>query len=185
MPSRLGAFARRFARSPSGTAFFVLAGGVGLLAILGVTGLLQGRTELRIAPEVVLNLSSGSVVPIGTDQRQIVVVNFFASWCPPCRDEAPALRTTWARLEDDPDVVMAGIIFKDSPSAAAGYMRDFGLGYPTVADDGGTLSRAFRISGIPKTFVIAPDGTVVLSHFGAIRAEQLLAAVEEARARSR
>lgn len=79
---------------------------------------------------------------------------------------------------------MAGVIYNDTASDAAGYMQDFGLGYPTVADGDRELARAFHVSGIPKTFVIAPDGTVVLSHFGAIRAEQLLAAVEEARARA-
>lgn len=112
---------------------------------------------------------------------RVVVLNFFASWCPPCRDEAPALRTVSNRVREMDDVLMVGVIFQDDRSSADDYMSDYDLGYAAVTDSGGELARAFRVGGIPKTFVIDRTGHIVLAHFGAIRPEVLLGAIEEAR----
>ena len=157
--------------------------GASLIAVLAFAGVVGQRGEPRTAPQVSFGLADGRVVDFvrPASESRVVVVNFFASWCPPCRDEAPALRTVWKWLEGKEDVVMVGIIFKDDPAAARSYMKDYDLGFETVEDLGGALARAFRVTGIPKTFVISPTGRVVLVHFGAISAEQLMAAIEEAR----
>ena len=158
--------------------------GLATVFILGATGILATMPDPSVAPDVQLTVGGEETISLAAPGH-IVVLNFFASWCPPCRDEAPALRTTWAKLSSDGDVTMTGVIYKDAIGEARGYMRDYSLRYGIAEDEAGTLAAAFRVTGIPKTFVIAADGSIVLNHFGAVRAEQLLAAVEEARARGK
>jgi len=152
---------------------------IGVVFLLSAFNVLRVSSPMSQAPESNLEL-----LPAGTtlaSPGKVVVLNFFASWCPPCRDEAPALRTVSNRIAGLDDVLMVGVIFQDDQSSANDYMSDYDLAYPAVADPGGDLARAFRVGGIPKTFVIDGAGRIVLAHFGAIRPEILLGAIEEAR----
>ncbi len=160
--------------------FFPLA--VAAVWGLAAAGLLASGTTQTRGPSVTLQASSTESVSLDQPGK-VVVLNFFASWCPPCRDEAPALRTVANRIADRSDVIFVGVIYQDDTGDAADFLSDYDLTYPAIEDSGGKLARAFRIGGIPRTVVISPDGEVVLSHFGAIRADQLLGAIEEATAR--
>ncbi len=159
-----------------------LAAGVAAIWVLSVTGLLATSSAQSQAPAVTLELPDGELINLNAPGR-VVVLNFYASWCPPCRDEAPALRTVAGRLEDRSDVTMLGVIFQDDANDAAQYLNDYSLPYSAVSDEGGRLAKAFRVGGIPRTIVIDRAGAIVLSHFGAIRADQLLGAIEEATGR--
>lgn len=164
----------------------VLLTGVGLVAALALVGLIGQQGEPRTAPAITLQLTGGQTVTLaGAFSSRVVVINFFASWCPPCRDEAPALRTVWNHVRGDSRISMVGIIYKDDADSARRYLKDYDLGFESVEDQDSSIARAFRISGIPKTFVIAPSGRVVYVHFGAVSAEQLLAAIEEAQTEGR
>lgn len=160
----------------------LLATGLAAVWVLSVTGLLASGGIQKQAPAVTVQASPTESLSLNRPGK-IVVLNFFASWCPPCRDEAPALRTVANRLRGRSDLVVVGVIYQDNTADAAEYLTDYGLEYPAVEDTGGSLARAFGIGGIPRTLVISASGEVVLSHFGAIRAEQLLGAIEEAGAR--
>ena len=111
------------------------------------------------------------------------MINVWASWCPPCRSEAPILRRVFE--DSNPDrVAFLGVIRNDDPDSAARFVEDYGLRYPNVIDDG-SLSRALGVRGIPMTYVVAADGTVTAQHFGPISESRLRVLIEDAQARAR
>jgi cytochrome c biogenesis protein CcmG/thiol:disulfide interchange protein DsbE len=108
-----------------------------------------------------------------------VLVNFFASWCTPCREELPLLQ----RTSDGGKAVVIGVLFRDSKSNAVRFLRDLNITFPTVDDDGG-IARAYRVDlkpGLPMTFAIAPDGTLTAKHIGQLRAEDVRALLRTAK----
>ena len=95
-----------------------------------------------------------------------VLVNFWNSWCIPCREEHPALVDWYAANRDDPSVVLLGIVREDSRAAARRWVRDKGVDWPVAFDPGGKAALDFGTRGQPETYAISPDGVVVASRFG-------------------
>lgn len=143
------------------------------------------------APSFELELLGGDGVLTDEDLRGTpVVVNFWASWCVPCREEAPMLERAWQEYRDN-GVVFLGVNIKDAESDALEFVRDFGITYPNVRDLDQSLTRDFGIKGLPETFfidhrwtflgVVAGErtgdqqGTVVL---GAISEDELVSNIE-------
>lgn len=143
------------------------------------------------APTFELPLLDGTGSLSDEDLRdKAVVVNFWASWCIPCREEAPLLEKTW-RAYRDQGVVFLGINIKDAESDARRFMDEFGISYPNVRDLDQRLTRAFGVKGLPETFFIdhrwtfvgaisgdetgAQSGTVIL---GAVSEDELVSNVE-------
>lgn len=107
-----------------------------------------------------------------TDLRgKPVVVNFWASWCPPCRREMPMLQAASVDYRGKVDFV--GIDIDDSPDAARRAARAAGLSYTLLEDARGLAASAFRVVNLPTTVFIAPDGTVTLRHTGALNRADL------------
>lgn len=88
-----------------------------------------------------------------------VVINFWASWCPPCREELPELQRLADKYADAGLVVL--LINVDEPDeVAANYLRQEGITLPCIVDEGGRLARRFRVLGLPTTLLVSPDGTL-------------------------
>ena len=115
------------------------------------------RMDNRPAPDFTLTLSDGRVVRLSEFHGQPVVINFWASWCAPCRAEAPTLEETHQRYADR-GVVILGINLWDSEEAAAEFRKVFGQTYPSGPDPNGKIAIEYGVSGIPETFFITPDG---------------------------
>jgi len=164
-----------------GAAAVVLA----VLALNGVaTGAPRGAVEGTPAPEFVLPLldgPSGATVSALDLAGRATVINVWASWCPPCREEAPALRR--AHEAADPErVAFLGVVRNDSDGSAHDFVERFDLAYPQAVDDG-SFARAYGVRGLPMTFVVDPAGRLTATHFGPISESRIAVLIEDALAR--
>ncbi len=110
-----------------------------------------------------------------------VVLNFWASWCPPCRTEQPVLERAWLNQEPRGKALFLGVNMQDLTGDAEAYLREFGVGYPTVRDPSDATSRRYGATGLPETFFIDRGGRVVGHVVGAVSEGQLEAGVQAAR----
>lgn len=113
-----------------------------------------------------------------SEQRgQVVVINFWGSWCGPCRDEAPMLQQIYSEYKDQ-GVVFVGIAVKDIESDSIEYIEEFGITYPNVMDIGGKMEDVYRTQGVPETFVVNTEGEIIKFFFAKPRESELRAAIE-------
>lgn len=112
----------------------------------------------------------GAVIDLAELRGQGVVLNFWASWCVPCRLEADLFEAVW-RQERDNGIVFVGVNVQDAPEDALAFLAEFDITYPTGPDGPENWARRFGIAGMPATFFIDPDGVVRAVVMGPIVAE--------------
>lgn len=111
------------------------------------------------APNFTLKDLDGKSVTLAQLKGKVVFLDFWASWCPPCRRSIPAVEELYERYAKDPRVVVMGINVENDPNATRAFAEKNGMKYRILVDDG-TASRAYRVSGIPAFFTISPDGAM-------------------------
>jgi cytochrome c biogenesis protein CcmG/thiol:disulfide interchange protein DsbE len=125
-----------------------------------------------------LTTFDGQPLTLAGLRGRVVVLNFWASWCyPACYEEAPVLEAGWHAYRDR-GVVVVGVAIQDTPEAAQGFIRRFGLTFPTAPDPKGTVSIDYGVYGVPETFVIDRRGMIRKKHVGALTEDGLREAVE-------
>ena len=160
------------------------AAGLGalVLLVLGV-GLTRDPSRIasplvcRAAPDFRLQALDGRWVRLADYCGRPVVLNFWASWCPPCRDEAPLLANAAATYGPN-GLVMLGVVFQDSPDAARAFMAGFGQRYPGLVDPDGRTALDYGVGGIPETFFIGRGGTIVAKQVGPVTEASLRADID-------
>ena len=151
---------------------------LGLLSKEPVTGR-SGFTRVdKPAPELELELLNGGELVLSEHLGQVVVVNFWASWCPPCRVEAPGLERAW-RSYADKGVLFLGVGIQDTEEDAEAYLREFDITYPSGLDRDGVITVDYGVIGLPVTFWVGSDGTVERRWVGAVDERQLVTWIDE------
>jgi cytochrome c biogenesis protein CcmG/thiol:disulfide interchange protein DsbE len=128
-------------------------------------------------------LSGEETVELAAYRGNVVVVNFWASWCAECRDEHPALLNAWDRYRDR-GVVFVGVDFEDHAGDAAAYAEEQGVDWPLATDPGSRAAIDFGVFGVPETFVLDAEGRIVAKRIGPVDYAWLTSTIEDALDRS-
>ncbi|HSJ58310.1 MAG TPA: TlpA disulfide reductase family protein [Anaerolineae bacterium] len=145
---------------------------IALLAYAILTGPNRPPQIGEAVPPFTLDTFDGQSMDLTAHQGDVVIVNFFASWCVPCRQEAADLEETWQSYRDE-DVQFFGIAYKDARSKAQAFLDEFGVTYPSAFDAGNRVARTYGVTGVPETFVVDQQGRLVRHILGAVTADEL------------
>ena len=119
------------------------------------------------APDFTLERFDGGSVHLVALRGQPVMVNFWASWCVPCREEAPTLQRTWETYKDR-GIVFVGVDIWDSDANARAFLREFGITYPNVIDRNGSAAIDYGLRGVPETFFVNKQGNLASKYVGPV-----------------
>jgi cytochrome c biogenesis protein CcmG/thiol:disulfide interchange protein DsbE len=127
-------------------------------------------TEQRadgLAPDFTFTTFEGETISLADLKGKGVVLNFWASWCDPCREEAALLESAWRR-EQDNGIVFIGLDYLDQEPAAKAYLAEYAISYPNGPDLQSQAARRYGIKGVPETYFITPEGEIVQAVIGPI-----------------
>lgn len=146
---------------------------IGLTALIGGAWLWRSRLTAPApivaeaprpgyrAPAFTLPTIDGGVASLTQFRGRAVILNFWATWCPPCRAEMPALQRVYARYADRGLVVLGlNATASDDPAAVRAFQQHYGLTFPILLDESGKVNRIYGVSALPTTFFIGPDGRI-------------------------
>ena len=150
----------------------------GVAVTFGVSPNLPEKEEFPRAPDFKVNIIGGREVTLDDFRGQPLIVNFWASWCPPCRDEAPTLVKVSNKYRGK--VAFLGIVYQDTVANVKAFTEEFRVKYPSALDPGAAAARAYKVTGVPETYVIDAKGRLVAKWIGAIDEANLTNFIEEA-----
>jgi cytochrome c biogenesis protein CcmG/thiol:disulfide interchange protein DsbE len=150
-----------------------------LVAVIAMFGYALTREPTLASPLVGRSAPAFEVPLFGTDANvaladlagRPVVLNFWASWCLACRDEAAVLEAGWR--EHGPEVAFVGIAVNDEEDAARSFIERYGKTYLLGPDAAGSVAIDYGLFGVPETFFIAPDGRILAKHIGPLTVSDL------------
>ena len=124
-------------------------------------GLIPSPREGFLAPDFTLELLGGGQVTLSELRGKGVVINLWASWCPPCRAEMPAIQRVYEKTRGRGlEVLAVNTTFQDSERDAAGFVQELGLTFPVPLDHSGTVSRQYQLRALPSTFFVDREGII-------------------------
>lgn len=172
---------RRPKKKRSPTRWAALGVAVVLVALIGVLAVSKAQTESakspllgKVAPSLAGKTLDGASFDLTTHRGKWVVVNFFASWCQPCRTEAPELRRWAERHAASGDAELVNVLFQDTPAKAKAFFAEYGgASWPVLAVDTDTIGLDWGVAKVPETFVVNPDGVVVAKTISTVTEDSL------------
>jgi cytochrome c biogenesis protein CcmG/thiol:disulfide interchange protein DsbE len=162
----------------------ILAPAVGLLVLLGygfmaepkyIPSPLLGRPAARFT----LRLFGGGELRLDQLRGKVVFLNFWASWCPPCRAEARELEAAWQAYKDR-GVVFVGVNALDQEGPAREFIEEFGITYPNGMDPRGKITIDYGVWGLPETFFIDREGRITYKQVGTLGWSTIATKLDEA-----
>jgi cytochrome c biogenesis protein CcmG, thiol:disulfide interchange protein DsbE len=131
------------------------------------------------APDFTMPLYGGGDFTLSEYQGQVVVINFWASWCGPCAVEAPDLERAWQEYKDQ-GVQFIGIDWVDAEAKGLGYIERYRITYPNGADLGTRIADSYEIRAVPETFIVNREGKVVFYAPRPVTYDELASEIEKA-----
>jgi cytochrome c biogenesis protein CcmG, thiol:disulfide interchange protein DsbE len=147
-------------------AFSILAG---FLALVSIGYGMSKSDPIGIGhplPDIELVTFDQKVIHSADLKNKVVVLNFWASWCQPCEQEAAGLEQAWQRYKSNGDVVFLGVDYVDTESAALMYLKKFGITYPNGPDLRSAISYKFHTRGVPETYIFGRNGSLAYFKIG-------------------
>ena len=164
----------------------LVVGGIIGAALLGILFMSLGNDPSAInspligrpAPAFALKaVGSGETIDIAQLRGRPVVLNFWATWCAPCWDEHPTLVQNARMLGGN--VQFVGVVFNDTEDKIQGFLNERGSAYPTLLDQQGKTAIAYGVGGVPETYFIDKQGTIVAKYSGPMNSEILQSYVQK------
>jgi cytochrome c biogenesis protein CcmG/thiol:disulfide interchange protein DsbE len=147
---------------------------LGLALALAVAACGSGRPVATVgqpAPSISATALDGTTLDLAAYRGHPLVVNFWASWCVPCRNEFPIFKDRLETLGERDGLEVIGVLYKDQPGLARAFLDDFGASWPTVEDPDGSIAAAYRVVAPPQTYFVDKDGVLRGIQIGEVRAE--------------
>ncbi len=154
----------------------------GILAVILTVGIALLRSRATqptdgIAPDFTVTTLDGGTFTLSEQRGTIVILNFWASWCGPCREEAPALERISQRYGDQVQVI--GITYNDQPNDSRAFIDEFGITYANADDPRAEISqRLYHIQGVPESFVIDQNGEIANFMYAAVNEAEMIAIID-------
>jgi peroxiredoxin len=125
------------------------------------SGMIPSPRRDFAAPDFTLELLGGGEVTLSDLRGQAVIVNLWASWCPPCRAEMPALQRLYeANRARGLEILAVNTVYQDSRNSAQDFISEYGLTFPIPLDLSGSVARLYQLQALPTTFFIDPEGII-------------------------
>jgi peroxiredoxin len=139
------------------------------------SGLIPAPQQGFLAPDFELQTTTGETVRLSDLRGQAVLVTLWATWCPPCRAEMPAIEKVYNDYKDEGLVVLAvNMTYQDTPSNIAPFLEEYDLTFPVLLDETGSVGNAYQLRSLPSSFFIGRDGIITEFVIGGPMAEALL-----------
>jgi cytochrome c biogenesis protein CcmG/thiol:disulfide interchange protein DsbE len=124
-------------------------------------GLIPSPREGFLAPDFTLESMSGETITLSDLQGSVVVLNIWASWCPPCRSEMPALQQVYEKYRDRGlEVLAVNTTYQDREAEARDFVSELGLSLPVLLERTGEIARAYQLHAMPSTYFIDREGVI-------------------------
>ena len=166
---------RRIGPWVAGGVLVVLAAFIGVLATSdsGEDGPVRSTLIGRAAPQITGSTIDGGTYDLTEHRGEFVLVNFFATWCVPCIREHPELVEFERRHREAGDASVVSVVFDSRPEQVREFFAENGGEWPVVLDPDGRTSLEYGVAGVPESYLLAPDGTVLVKIEGGVTADEL------------
>ncbi len=131
-----------------------------------------GNSNALPAPDFTLQTLDGESVSLSDYRGKLVMINFWASWCPPCNSEMPDLQSYYEKHKDE-DFIILGVNYEDSPDKVQAFVEKYGVTFPILLDSEGQVANLFGIQGLPTSFFVDKEGNVLGYQPGPVTKEML------------
>ncbi|MCL4475674.1 MAG: TlpA family protein disulfide reductase [Nitrospirae bacterium] len=130
------------------------------------TRLPKAAIEGLAAPELILSDPSGKLHSLSELRGSVVFVNFWATWCPPCREEMPSIQNLYNQFKDQKEFRMVTILYRDDYQKAMAYLKENNYDFPVVVDTDEKTARAYGVTGVPETYIVDKKGILKQKRIG-------------------
>lgn len=145
-------------------AALLLAGAA--ILFFNITGSNEGGREPRSPGFEVEDAANGKRLSSSDLKNKVIFVNFWASWCQPCKEEMPSIEALYREMSSNSNFIMVTILYKDSPENAFRYMKSMGYTFPVYVDPGGGAARNYGVTGVPETYITNKRGLLAVRVIG-------------------